>query len=70
MSAYEVGDIRYNARAGAFEAGVDIVKDGTTYRYPCSVGGPMTMEPAQVTAALARHGARQSGVGADLMSSI
>ena len=30
----------------------------------------MTMEPAQVTAALARHGARQSGVGADLMSSI
>ena len=38
MSAYKVGDIRYNARAGAFEARVDIVKDGTTTAIPVASG--------------------------------
>ena len=70
MTQINLGDIRYNATAGAFEARVDIERSGTTYRYPCQVAGPMTMEPEHVRKGLARHALRMSDTGSNLLSTI
>ncbi len=45
-------DVHYNAQRGAFEARVDIVRGAQTFRYPCSVAGPITMDPDTVRAGL------------------
>lgn len=50
-----INHLRYNARLGKFEASVDIQRDGLMYRYPCEVAGPQSMEPATVTACLAKR---------------
>jgi len=63
-----LGDVRYNAQAGAFEARVDIARGGTTFRYPCSVAGPMTMDMDQVRAGLRRNAMRMSDSSPDLLS--
>jgi hypothetical protein len=63
-----LGDVRYNAQAGAFEARVDIVRGNTTFRYPCQVAGPITMDPGQVTAGLRRKALRMSDSSPDLLS--
>ncbi len=63
-----LGDVRYNARAGAFEARVDITRGNTTYRYPCQISGPITMDPGQVCAGLRRKALRMSDSSPDLVS--
>lgn len=68
MENVTLGDVRYNAQIGAFEARVDVRRNGSTYRYPCMVSGPLTMEPEHVRAGLARHALRQSDTGANLRS--
>lgn len=30
-----INNLRYNASSGAFEASVDIQRDGRMFRYPC-----------------------------------
>ena len=70
MAQINLGDVRYNPSAGAFEARVDITHSGRTFRYPCQVAGPVTMDMAQVRDGLARHALRMSDSGALLMSSI
>lgn len=45
-------DVHYNQRDGAFEARVDIQRGGRTFRYPCRVTGPITMDAARVRAGL------------------
>lgn len=52
MTNINLGDIRYNAGAGTFEARVDIHSGGRTYGYPCAVEAPLTMEPGKVRAHL------------------
>ena len=44
MTRIELGDVRYNAKHGAFEARVDIHRDGNVFRYPCEVKGPLNMD--------------------------
>lgn len=63
-----LGDVRYNAQSGAFEARVDIARGGTTFRYPCSFAGPMTMDMGQVRAGLRRSALRMSDTRPDLLS--
>jgi len=63
-----LGDVRYNATAGAFEARVDIARGATTFRYPCSVAGPVTMDMAQVHEGLKRRAMRMSDSAPQLMS--
>jgi hypothetical protein len=65
-----LGDVRYNATAGAFEARVDIARGTSTFRYPCSVAGPVTMDMDQVRDSLKRRAVRMSDTSADLMSHI
>lgn len=48
-----INDLRYNARSGAFEASVDVRREGHTFHYPCEFQVPQTMDPASVTAGLA-----------------
>ena len=55
MSRIAVGQIHYNAAAGAYEARVDIAKGGMTYRYPCSVPGTLSMQETVVRQNLARQ---------------
>ena len=58
MPTVAVGPIHYNAAASAFEARVDIAREGRTYRYPCSVPGTLSMKESAVRRSLARQ-ARQ-----------
>lgn len=52
MTNIHLGDIRYNAQSGAFEARVDIHTGGRTYGYPCAIEAPLTQEPARVRSSL------------------
>jgi hypothetical protein len=53
-----INNLRYNARADAFEASVDIQRGGRTFRYPCELQAPRSMDPATVTSGLAAHALR------------
>ncbi len=57
-----------SVKSGAFEARVDVVSGGSTYRCPCQVSGPMTMDIKRVRAGLERHAMRLSVRGAGLLS--
>ncbi|MBS1301963.1 orotidine 5'-phosphate decarboxylase [Loktanella sp. SALINAS62] len=70
MTQINLGSVRYNATAGAFEARVDIQRAGQTFRYPCQVAGPMTMDMERVKSGLARHALRMSDSGSSLLSHV
>jgi hypothetical protein len=55
MSKIALGNIRYNPVNGAYEARVDINRQGRTYRYPCSVPGSLLMDEADVRRGLTRQ---------------
>lgn len=55
MAHIAVGDIRYNPVTAAYEARVDIDRQGRTYRYPCSVAGSLMMEDEAVLRGLNRQ---------------
>ena len=60
MGMIRLGDVRYNAQVGEFEARVDVERGGKTFRYPCRVPGPFDMNASWVTVALTRHALNQS----------
>lgn len=70
MSNIQLGEVLYNATSGAFEARVDVISDGETYRYPCEVAGPLTMDMKRVRIGLERHAKRLSVRGSGLVSHI
>jgi len=55
MTRISVGTVHYNAAASAFEARVDINREGRTYRYPCSIPGILTMNEDVVRQNLAQQ---------------
>lgn len=55
-----INNLHYNAQSGAFEASVDIQRDGRMFRYPCQLFGPQTMDPTTVAAGLADRALRMS----------
>lgn len=55
MHTVRLGETRYNERAGAFEARVDVVRNGVTFRYPARVAAPQDADPRWVSDALVRH---------------
>ena len=63
-----LGDVHYNPSAGAFEARVDIARDEITFRYPCSVTGPVTMDMTQVRERLKMRAVRMSDSSPELLS--
>lgn len=64
----KINDIRYNAQSGAFEARVDIERDGRMFRYPCAVAGPLDMDITSVRKLLGHQAHRMSDTGAFLKS--
>ncbi len=68
MTNIHLGDIRYNARTGAFEARVDVHTGGKVYGYPCAVKGPMTMRPSAVSSGLIAEAERRAGGAGGLRS--
>lgn len=68
MTNVEIGPVRYNPARGAFEARVDIARAGRTFRYPCEVRGPVTMDEEIVRSALASHALGMSDSGKGLFS--
>lgn len=55
-----INNLRYNGRSGAFEASVDITRNGQTFRYPCEVFGPANMDAAIISASLRDRALRMS----------
>ena len=55
-----VGSVRYDTAQGAFEARVDVERDGRTFRYPCRVEAPESAPRDWIEAALTRHALRMS----------
>jgi hypothetical protein len=55
-----INDLRYNAAVGAFEASVDISRNGRIYCYPCALHAPQSLDPASVTAGLAARALHMS----------
>lgn len=55
-----INNLRYNGRTHAFEASVDITRNGQTFRYPCEVFGPADMDPATIAAGLKQRAERMS----------
>jgi len=68
MNDIRLHNVHYNPQASAFEARVDINRGSTTYRYPCHVPGPMTMDMEQVCDQLTQQALRMSDTGATMMS--
>ncbi len=68
MQSIRLGDVRYNARNGAFEARVDVTRGDTVFRYPCQVPGPVDMSPETVNRGLTRQALRMSDSGGSLRS--
>lgn len=68
MSDIRLHNVHYNPQAAAFEARVDINRGNATYRYPCHVTGPMTMDMDQVCLRLTQQALRMSDTGASMMS--
>lgn len=63
MAEVQLGEIRYNAEASAFEARVDVRRGGQVFRYPCRVQGSATMPLEVIGAALARAALSMSDTG-------
>ena len=55
-----INNLRYKASSGAFEASVEIQRDGRMLRYPCELFAPQTMEPTPIAAGLAARALRMS----------
>lgn len=55
--------MRYDAAQGAFEARVDVERDGRTFRYPCRVEAPESAPREWIEEALTRHALRMSDSG-------
>lgn len=68
MPKIELGNVRYNAKDGAFEARVDVHRNGSTFRYPCDVKGPLDMDISRVRSQLAQRALLMSDSGARLHS--
>ena len=63
MQTIRLGSVRYDAITGAFEARVDVERDGRTFRYPCRVEAPESAPRDWIEQALTRHALRQSDTG-------
>ena len=53
MSDIRFGRISYNAARQTYEARVDVLRGGRTFRYPCEVPGPLDMDEGVIRHALA-----------------
>ena len=68
MSHMTMNQFSYNATSGMFEARIDVQRGGVTFRYPCAVAGPVTMEPATARSRLMQQARRMSENGSSLLS--
>jgi len=60
MQAIKMGEVRYNAQIGAFEARVDIERNAVTFRYPCQLTAPISTDVEHVKLGLVRHALKMS----------
>ena len=67
MDNLAFGPIRYNPRAGAFEARVDITRGCRTFRYPARITAPVDTPIDMIREGLARNAMLMSDSG-DLRS--
>ena len=64
------GKVHYNDRDERFEARVDIHRRGKTFRYPCTLRGPVDMDGDQVRLGLARQAMRMSDTSSQVMATL
>ena len=63
MRTVRLGQVRYDTATSAFEARVDVERDGRTFRYPCRVEAPESTPRDWIEQALTRHALRQPDTG-------
>ncbi|SEW19167.1 hypothetical protein SAMN04488515_1508 [Cognatiyoonia koreensis] len=63
-----IRSIRYNPSTAAYEGRVDVIRGGQTFRYPCSVPGPLNMPMTDVRKSMQRSAARMSDSPPELFS--
>ncbi|SHI96676.1 orotidine 5'-phosphate decarboxylase [Wenxinia saemankumensis] len=68
MNDVRFGRINYNAARQTFEARVDVMRGGRTFRYPCEVAGPLNMDEGIVRNALAAQAQAMSDTPRSLHS--
>lgn len=54
--------LKYDASLGAFEARVDIEHNGRTFRYPCVVRGPESMDARMVRESILFQASKMCGL--------
>lgn len=60
MNKAKLHNVIYNGETGQFEGRVDIQRDGQTFRYPCQLAAPQSMDMATVTRHLTQQAERMS----------
>jgi len=68
MSKVKLHNVVYNGETGTFEARVDIQRGETTFRYPCQLTAPETMDLDTVCEQLTQQAVRMSDSGAEFRS--
>jgi hypothetical protein len=68
MSKIKLHNVYYNGQSGAFEARVDIRRGDHTFRYPCQVSAPKTMDMEQVCQQLTEQAINMSDSGSIYLS--
>lgn len=68
MQDMAIGEIRYNATSGAYEACVGINWQGRTYKYACAVPGSLMMADADVHRGLSKQARAMAGRNCGLHS--
>ena len=68
MNDIRLHNVYDNQQTGGYEARVDIFRGKSTFRYPCHVPGPKTMDMEQVCNSLTQQALRMSDTGSTLHS--
>ncbi len=66
----DVKGIWYNPAASAFEGRIDIHRGGKSFRYPCTVEGPMDMCPKEIRQQMQSQAQRMSDSAPTLFSTL
>ncbi|MEY1556355.1 orotidine 5'-phosphate decarboxylase [Yoonia sp. R2331] len=64
----QIRNLRYNPAAEAFEGRIDIQRGNTSFRYPCTVEGPVSMSPAEVRQKMKAQARSMSDTPPDVFS--
>ena len=60
MTQIRINTVHYNEALQAYEARIDVIREGAVFRYPCQLPGPVDMSLEHVAACLTHQALRMS----------